>query len=114
MDKGASPSALNTASRTPVDEALTRGYDAVMEVIRSFDKNPEGAGDSAVDAVDEDGDDMEDTPEEVAAEEAARLEANKMETSETAEEEVAKMDAQEMETNETAQEQGSKEGEVDK
>lgn len=36
MEKGAEPSRLNNFERTPVDDALDRGHQRVVDVIKSF------------------------------------------------------------------------------
>lgn len=56
MEHGAEPSKLNSFERTPVDDALDRGHQGVVDVIKSFASAAEQDEHDDVEGDDDDGD----------------------------------------------------------
>jgi ankyrin repeat protein len=67
MQAGANASALNTHENTPVDEALIREYQDLVDTINEFSsKTVAGGNGAAIPGIDEEIDDVPDDAEEVA------------------------------------------------
>ncbi len=70
MQAGANASALNTHENTPVDEALIREYQDLVDTINEFSsKTVAGNGTTGAEGGDEEVDDVPDDAEEVVGEE---------------------------------------------